>query len=69
MTPGSPDAMATALGLRNVAFKVDVHPVVAWAAAQGYPVVGGAGDYEGAWRMAYLRGPEGVIVSVAQRLG
>jgi catechol 2,3-dioxygenase-like lactoylglutathione lyase family enzyme len=69
MTPGSPDAMATELGLRNVAFEVDdVHAVVAWAAEQGYPVVGGVGDDEGVWRMAYLRGPEGLIVSVAQRL-
>jgi catechol 2,3-dioxygenase-like lactoylglutathione lyase family enzyme len=70
MTPGSPTAMANELGLRNVAFEVeDVHAVVAWAATQGYPVVGGVGDYEGVWRMAYLRGPEGLIVSVAQRIG
>jgi catechol 2,3-dioxygenase-like lactoylglutathione lyase family enzyme len=70
MAPGSPTAMANELGLRNVAFEVDnVRAVVAWAAAQGYPVVGGVGDYEGVWRMAYLRGPEGLIVSVAQRLG
>lgn len=70
MTPGSPAAMATELGLRNVAFEVDDVPaVVAWAAGQGYPLIGGVGEYEGVWRMAYLRGPEGLIVSVAQRIG
>jgi hypothetical protein len=27
------------------------------------------GEYEGAWRMAYVRGPEGIIVSLAEQLG
>jgi hypothetical protein len=27
------------------------------------------GEYEGAWRMAYVRGPEGIIVSLAERIG
>ena len=25
--------------------------------------------FEGAWRMAYVRGPEGIIVSLAERIG
>jgi hypothetical protein len=32
-------------------------------------VVGGICEYEGAWRMAYVRGPEGIIVSLAERIG
>jgi len=32
-------------------------------------LVGGIGDYEGSWRMAYVRGPEGIIVSLAERIG
>jgi catechol 2,3-dioxygenase-like lactoylglutathione lyase family enzyme len=68
-TPGSPAAMANELGLRNVAFEVDDLPVtVAWAAAEGYGLVGGIGEYEGTWRMAYLRGPEGIVVALAERL-
>jgi catechol 2,3-dioxygenase-like lactoylglutathione lyase family enzyme len=68
--PGSPAAMANELGLRNVAFEVDdLRAAVAWAAAEGYGLVGGIGEYEGAWRMAYIRGPEGVIVSLAERIG
>jgi len=32
-------------------------------------LVGGIGEYQGAWRMAYVRGPEGIIVSLAERIG
>jgi catechol 2,3-dioxygenase-like lactoylglutathione lyase family enzyme len=68
--PGSPDAMANELGLRNVSFEVDdVHATVALAAKLGFGLVGGVGDYEGTNRMAYIRGPEGIIVSVFQQLG
>jgi catechol 2,3-dioxygenase-like lactoylglutathione lyase family enzyme len=68
--PGSPAAMANELGLRSVAFEVsDLRAAVDWAAAQGYGLVGGIGEYEGAWRMAYVRGPEGIIVSLAERIG
>jgi len=68
--PGSPTAMATVLGLRNIAFEVDdIEAVVARAAADGYGLVGGIGRYEDVWRMAYVRGPEGIIVSVAERVG
>ena len=69
-TPGSPTAMANELGLRNVSFEVDdVQAAVDWAASEGYGLVGGVGEYEGAWRMAYVRGPEGIIVSLAERIG
>jgi catechol 2,3-dioxygenase-like lactoylglutathione lyase family enzyme len=68
--PGSPTAMANELGLRNVAFEVaDVQEVVDKLAADGYGLVGGIGDYENTWRMAYVRGPEGIIVSLAARIG
>ena len=68
--PGSPAAMANELGLRNVAFEVgDLRAAVDWAATEGYRLVGGIGEYEGAWRMAYVRGPEGIIVSLAERIG
>ncbi|GAA4202650.1 VOC family protein [Microbispora amethystogenes] len=67
--PGSPAAPANELGLRNVAFEVhDLHAAVGQAAADGYGLVGGIGEYEGVWRMAYVRGPEGIIVSLAERI-
>jgi catechol 2,3-dioxygenase-like lactoylglutathione lyase family enzyme len=68
--PGSPTAMANELGLRSVAFEVDDLPgLVDRLAADGYGLVGGIGEYEGVWRMAYVRGPEGVIVALAERIG
>jgi catechol 2,3-dioxygenase-like lactoylglutathione lyase family enzyme len=68
--PGSPDAMSTELGLRNVMFEVDdLDAVVDRLAADGYGLVGGIGQYEQTWRMAYVRGPDGIIVALAQRIG
>jgi catechol 2,3-dioxygenase-like lactoylglutathione lyase family enzyme len=68
--PGSPAAMSTELGLRNVAFEVDdLQAAVDRLAADGYGLVGGIGQYEHIWRMAYVRGPEGIIVALAERIG
>ncbi len=67
--PGSPHAMSNELGLRNVCFEVDnLQGVVDRLAADGYDLVGGIGQYEDIWRMAYVRGPEGIIVALAQRI-
>ena len=66
--PGSPGAMSTELGLRNVMFEVDdLDAILDRLAADGYRLVGGIGQYEDIWRMAYVRGPEGIIVALAQR--
>jgi catechol 2,3-dioxygenase-like lactoylglutathione lyase family enzyme len=68
--PGSPAAPANELGLRNVAFEVkDLQAAVDRAAADGFGLVGGIGEYENVWKMAYVRGPEGIIVSLAERIG
>jgi hypothetical protein len=37
-------------------------------AADGYHPVGGVGTYEGVWSMGSVRGPEGILVSLAQRI-
>ena len=67
--PGSPAAPANEVGLRNVAFEVhDLQAAVDRVTADGYTLVGGIGEYEGVWRMAYVRGPEGIIVSLAERV-
>ncbi len=67
--PGSPAAMATELGLRSVAFEVDdLQAIVERLAEDGYGLVGGIGEYEHVWRMASVRGPEGIIVSLAERI-
>ena len=66
---GSPAAMANELGLRSVAFEVDdLQAIIERLAKDGYGLVGGMGEYEHVWRMASVRGPEGIIVSLAERI-
>jgi catechol 2,3-dioxygenase-like lactoylglutathione lyase family enzyme len=68
--PGSPAAMANEIGLRNVSFEVgDLQAAVDAVAADGYGLVGGVGEHEGSVRMAYVRGPEGIIVSLFEQIG
>jgi len=68
--PGLIDPPANQLGIRNVCYEVDdIEATVEAAAALGYGLVGGIGEYEGVWKQAYIRGPEGFVVSVAQKVG
>jgi catechol 2,3-dioxygenase-like lactoylglutathione lyase family enzyme len=67
--PGSPAAMANELGLRSLVFEVnDLPAILDRLAADGYRLIGGVGEYEHIWRMAYVRGPDGIIVSLAERV-
>lgn len=69
MTPGTKDALANVTGLRSIAFEVDdLRATVERVAQDGYGLVGGIGEYEGVWSMAYVRGPDGITVALAQRL-
>lgn len=69
LVPGSPDAMANEVGLRNVSYEVgDLAAAVEAVAAEGYGLVGGIGTYEDSVRMAYVRGPEGIVVSLFEQL-
>jgi len=57
-----------ALGLRRVMFAVDdVDEVVARMVAHGAERIGEM-QYEQSYRLAYIRGPEGIIVGLAQEL-
>jgi catechol 2,3-dioxygenase-like lactoylglutathione lyase family enzyme len=68
--PGSPAAMANELGLRSICFQVEDLPgAVDRLAGSGYGLVGGIGQHEGSWRMAQVRGPEGIVVSLAEQIG
>jgi catechol 2,3-dioxygenase-like lactoylglutathione lyase family enzyme len=68
--PGSPTAMANELGLRNVSFEVgDLQAAVDAVAAEGYGLVAGIGEYENSVRMAYVRGPDGIVVSLFEHTG
>lgn len=69
-TLGSPDGLANEIGIRNVSFEVDdLQAAVDAVAAEGYGLVGTIGEYQGTVRMAYVRGPEGIVVSLFEQLG
>lgn len=68
--PHPPAPMATEIGLRNLTFEVeDLDATLARLAGGGHGLVGGVGEFENVWRMASVRGPEGIIIALAQRLG
>jgi hypothetical protein len=46
----------------------DLQGILDRLAADGYRPVGGVGPYEGIWRMTSVRGPEGILVSLAERI-
>jgi catechol 2,3-dioxygenase-like lactoylglutathione lyase family enzyme len=56
-------------GLRHVAFKVDdLRGVVDRVREAGWETVGEIVDYESTFLLCYVRGPEGLIVELAERL-
>jgi catechol 2,3-dioxygenase-like lactoylglutathione lyase family enzyme len=67
---GDQRAPANAPGLRHVTFAVDdLDDVLARLRARGAKLVGEVQDYEDVYRLCYIRGPEGIIVELAERLG
>jgi catechol 2,3-dioxygenase-like lactoylglutathione lyase family enzyme len=57
-------------GIRHVAFAVeDIDAVVAGLRARGAELVGELVSYEDRYRLCYVRGPEGIIVELAERIG
>ena len=57
-------------GIRHVAFAVDdIDAVVASLRARGVELVGELERYEDSYRLCYVRGPEGIIVELAERIG
>ncbi len=60
-------APANAPGIRHLAFRVDdIDAVVARLQARGAELVGEVESYEDSYRLCYIRGPEGIIVELAQ---
>jgi catechol 2,3-dioxygenase-like lactoylglutathione lyase family enzyme len=67
---GDKYASANTPGIRHVAFAVDdIDAVVARLRAQGAELVGELERYEDSYRLCYVRGPEGIIVELAERIG
>jgi catechol 2,3-dioxygenase-like lactoylglutathione lyase family enzyme len=67
---GDRHAPANTLGLRHLAFAVDdIDAVVAGVRARGGELVGEVESYQDVYRLCYVRGPEGIIVELAERIG
>jgi catechol 2,3-dioxygenase-like lactoylglutathione lyase family enzyme len=67
---GDGAAQANTFGIRHLAFRVgNIGAAVATVLAHGGELVGEVADYEGIYRLCYVRGPEGIIVELAERIG
>jgi catechol 2,3-dioxygenase-like lactoylglutathione lyase family enzyme len=61
---------ANALGIRHLAFQVeDIEGAIAGVRARGYELVGELESYRDVYRLCYVRGPEGIIVELAEPIG
>ncbi|QEH35374.1 Glyoxalase-like domain protein [Aquisphaera giovannonii] len=66
---GPVDAPVNAMGYRRVMFDVDgIDELVARMRTRGAEIIGEM-TYGESYRLAYIRGPEGIIVGLAERLG
>ncbi len=67
---GDRHAPANTPGIRHIAFAVDdIDAVLAGLRARGAELVGEVERYKDSYRLCYIRGPEGIIVELAQPLG
>jgi catechol 2,3-dioxygenase-like lactoylglutathione lyase family enzyme len=63
------NAPANALGIRRIMFAVDdIDDVVARLRGHGAELLDGIAQYEDAYRLCFVRGPEGIIIGLAEQL-
>jgi catechol 2,3-dioxygenase-like lactoylglutathione lyase family enzyme len=61
--------LANTLGIRHIAFVVeDIEAVVAKLKKQGAEPFGEIQNYENTYKLCYVRGPEGIILELAEKL-
>jgi catechol 2,3-dioxygenase-like lactoylglutathione lyase family enzyme len=64
------NAPANTLGIRRIMFAVeDIDDVLSRLRAHGAELIGELAQYEDKYRLCYVRGPEGIIVALAEQLG
>ena len=67
---GDRHAPANTPGLRHLAFAVDdIDAVLASLRVRGAELVGEVENYQDIYRLCYVRGPEGIIVELAEQIG
>ena len=66
---GDSRASANALGIRHVSFAVQgIDGVLDRLRGHGAELVGELGQYENSYRLCYVRGPEGIIIELAEQI-
>jgi catechol 2,3-dioxygenase-like lactoylglutathione lyase family enzyme len=66
---GTPGAPANTLGIRRIMFAVDdIEEVLGRLRAHGAELVGELEQYEDSYRLCYVRGPEGILIALAEQL-
>ncbi len=66
---GDGHAPANTPGIRHLTFAVDdIDAAVATVQARGSELVGDVENHEDIYRLCYVRGPEGIIVELAERI-
>ncbi len=69
VSPEPKNALGNALGLRSIMFVVDdIDATVAGLRGRGAELIGEVVQYEDSYRLGYLRGPEGIIVALAEQI-
>ena len=64
-----PNTPVNTLGIRRIMFAVeDIEDVLSRLEAHGAKLVGEVTQYEDMYRLCYVRGPEGIIIALAQKL-
>lgn len=64
------DAPVNTMGIRRIMFAVtDIDDVVARLQKHGSELIGEVTQFEDMYRLCYIRGPEGIIVALAEQLG
>jgi catechol 2,3-dioxygenase-like lactoylglutathione lyase family enzyme len=64
-----PNAPPNTLGIRRIMFAVDdIEDVLARLQAHGAELVGELVQYEDSYRLCYVRGPEGILIALAEPL-
>ena len=64
-----PENAPNTLGLRSIMFAVDdIDATVAGLRARGAELVGEVAQYQDSYRLCYARGPEGIIIALAEQL-
>jgi len=61
--------LANTLGIRHIAFVVeDIEAVVAKLKKKGAELFGEIQNYENVYKLCYVRGPEGIILELAEQI-